>query len=147
MELLKAPGPPRQLTQQSDSFPVYTPPLSVGKNSEDAVSDAGNVPEQNLPSASVPDLSPDEEEQLLKSFRTEKLPWMPVMHVPETTRPADLKRESPLVWLCIMAIQSRCTPHTRILCDRVRKEAGRRMMVDCEKSLDLLQGALMYLGW
>lgn len=148
MALLKAPEPPQQSTQPTDPFPVYTPPFSLGRNSEDDVSNASSaVPEQSLPRSSVPDLTPVQEEEVLKSFRTEKLPWMPIMHIPETTRPADLKKESPLVWLCITAIQNRCTPHTRILCDRVREEAGRRMMVDCEKSLDLLQGALMYLGW
>ncbi|PLB54152.1 hypothetical protein P170DRAFT_346654 [Aspergillus steynii IBT 23096] len=148
MALLKTPAPSQALpTPAPDPFQTCPSLLPIDRANEDVASDASTVVPEPLPSSSVPDMTPDEEEEALNAFRTEKLPWMPIMHIPETTRPEDLKKEYPFVWLCIRAIQNKCTPHTRILCDRVREEAGRRMMLECEKSFDLLQGSLIYLGW
>ncbi|KAH8432703.1 transcription factor domain-containing protein [Aspergillus melleus] len=148
MALLKPSEPLPQLPQQgSERFPAYPSPLSFTRANEEDLSNASGSAPESPSSSVVPDLTPDEEEEVLRAFRTEKLPWMPIMHISENTRPIDLKTESPFVWLCITAIQNRCTSHTRILCDRAREEAGRRMMLECEKSLDLLQGALIYLAW
>ncbi|KAJ5114045.1 hypothetical protein N7456_002579 [Penicillium angulare] len=87
------------------------------------------------------------EDESLHSFRTQRLQFLPLIHIPATTTARDLKRESPFLWSCIVAVESKHTARQATLCVKIRELAGQRLLVDCEKSLDLLQGVLVYLAW
>ncbi|OGM51076.1 hypothetical protein ABOM_000196, partial [Aspergillus bombycis] len=97
---------------------------------------------------SVPYLGKDsEEEACLASFREEKLPVFPVVHIPDTLSAKDVKEQSPFLWRCIAAVQCKHPSRQSELCASIREVAGKRLLVDCTKSLDLLQGVLVYLAW
>ncbi|RAQ57753.1 hypothetical protein COH20_004252 [Aspergillus flavus] len=88
-----------------------------------------------------------EEEACLASFRTEKLPVFPVVHIPDTMSAKDFKQQSPFLWRCIATIQCKHPSRQSELCMSIREVAAKRLLVDCAKNLDLLQGVLMYLTW
>lgn len=87
------------------------------------------------------------EEESLHTFRTQRLQYLPLIHIPATTTARDLKRQSPFLWRCITAVESKHTTRQAALCVTIREMAGKRLLVDCDKSLDLLQGVLVYLAW
>ncbi|KAJ5597430.1 hypothetical protein N7537_007514 [Penicillium hordei] len=87
------------------------------------------------------------EKESLHAFRTQRLQFLPLIHIPATTTAGDLKRQSPFLWHCISAVESKHTARQATLCVRIRELAGKRLLVDCDKSLDLLQGVLVYLAW
>ncbi|OJJ42171.1 hypothetical protein ASPZODRAFT_137445 [Penicilliopsis zonata CBS 506.65] len=87
------------------------------------------------------------EEESLHTFRTQRLQFLPLIHIPATTTARDLKRQSPFLWRCITAVESKDAARQAALCVRIRELAAKRLLVDCDKSLDLLQGVLVYLAW
>lgn len=87
------------------------------------------------------------EEESLHAFRTQRLQFLPLIHIPATITVGDLKRQSPFLWRCISAVESKHTARQATLCVKIRELAGKRLLVDCDKSLDLLQGVLVYLAW
>lgn len=88
-----------------------------------------------------------DEEESLHAFRTHRLQFLPLIHIPATTTAQDLKRQSPFLWRCITAVESKHAARQAALCVSIRELAGKRLLVDCDKSLDLLQGVLVYLAW
>ncbi|KAI2791893.1 hypothetical protein POX_c04773 [Penicillium oxalicum] len=86
------------------------------------------------------------EEEYLRAFRTQRLQFLPLIHIPATTTVGDLKLQSPFLWQCISAVESKNTARQATLCVKIRELAGKRLLVDCDKSLDLLQGVLVYLA-
>ncbi|KAJ5709837.1 hypothetical protein N7493_009429 [Penicillium malachiteum] len=87
------------------------------------------------------------EEESLHNFRTQRLQFLPLIHISATTTARDLKQQSPFLWRCITAVESKNTACQAALCVSIRELAGKRLLVDCDKSLDLLQGVLVYLAW
>ncbi|PWY79250.1 hypothetical protein BO70DRAFT_353574 [Aspergillus heteromorphus CBS 117.55] len=111
--------------------------------------EAGGEPElerQHSVSVSASATDRDREESL-HTFRTHRLQLLPLMHIPATTTARDLERDSPFLWRCIATVESRSAARQAELCVGIRELAGKRLLCDCEKSLDLLQGVLAYLAW
>ncbi|RAL07884.1 transcription factor domain-containing protein [Aspergillus homomorphus CBS 101889] len=88
-----------------------------------------------------------EEDAALHAFRTHRLQFLPLIHLPATTTARELKQQSPFLWRCITAVESKHAARQAALCVTIRELAGKRLLVHCEKSLDLLQGVLVYLAW
>jgi hypothetical protein len=112
----------------------------------------GQAEAQGMGQTEVESESEDEEtlaseEESLHTFRTQRLQFLPLIHIPATTTACDLKRQSPFLWRCITAVESKHAARQAALCVRIRELAGKRLLVDCDKSLDLLQGVLVYLAW
>ncbi|PYH43049.1 transcription factor domain-containing protein [Aspergillus saccharolyticus JOP 1030-1] len=87
------------------------------------------------------------DEEALYAFRTQRLQFLPLIHIPATTTAQNLKQQSPFLWHCISAVESKNTSRQAALCVTIRELAGKQLLVDCNKSLDLLQGVLVYLAW
>jgi hypothetical protein len=62
-------------------------------------------------------------------------------------RPAQLQRERPLLWLCIWANGCKSMAQQRIIEAKIRETLAQRVLVDLERSLDLLLGLIAYLCW
>ncbi|UNI22367.1 hypothetical protein JDV02_008263 [Purpureocillium takamizusanense] len=88
-----------------------------------------------------------EDDQCLETFRAHHLRAFPFLHIPPSTSAADVQREWPFLWLNIRA--SCCKPYARqqALELKVRETIAQKMLVDLERSLDLLLGLLTYLSW
>lgn len=90
--------------------------------------------------------SPQEAHDGLAKIRT----WLvnfPFMHLPGDATPESLRRDRPFTWLCIESLTSMSVTHQRALTERVRRELGQRIIMEHERSMDVLQGVLLVLSW
>lgn len=114
-----------------------TPPASAHEN--DSLLD--------IPASNRPHITVTAEDELLASFRTTKLRYFPFIHIPATVKAKDLKYEYPCLWHCVTIIESKSAAQSTALSKQFGDIIGRRLLVNNEKSLDLLQGLLAYLAW
>lgn len=92
-------------------------------------------------------VSPDSADEALHIFRTTYLKFHPYIHIPEETSAQQLQDQRPFLWLVISAICSRSAETTNMLSLQIRETLAREVIVNCERSIDLLLGLLTYLGW
>ncbi|RHZ55196.1 hypothetical protein CDV55_105096 [Aspergillus turcosus] len=103
------------------------------------------TPEGSTPHGDSPaDYGADE---VLNSFRSGPLKYLPFVHIPDGVSAAELKAESPFLWSCICAVQCKHTARQSALSVSIREKAAQALLVDCRKNMDILQGLLVYLGW
>lgn len=88
-----------------------------------------------------------EAEECLNHFRTFKLQYFPFVHIPFEKRAAQLQKERPFLWLCIMAISSKSTARQYELGLKIREKVAQEMIVQADHSIDLLLGLLTFIGW
>ena len=119
---------------------VPTPATSNGYESVQAPSAKTLIACTNEP-------SPWKAEELLNFFRADMLKYMPFMIIPSSQTAFELRRESPFLWLCIMGITSKSSSQQAALSRAVRSNLGRLMLVDGERSLDLLYGTITCIAW
>ena len=107
------------------------------------------------PSADYGDISFDyglrnlcEAEEVLTIFRRDFCPEFPfVLLSPEDTS-ESLRHDKPFLFLSIVAVTSYENPQLqRRLAQEIQKQIASRMVVNNERSLDLLQGLLVHLAW
>jgi hypothetical protein len=92
-------------------------------------------------------ISPDAAEKLLQEYSTH-VPYFPFVVISQNDSLKSLRREKPFLLLSILATSSRCHKQLQDKLEmEVRKDLGQRVIVQGEKSLDLLQGLLVYLAW
>ncbi|PYI14319.1 hypothetical protein BO99DRAFT_345357 [Aspergillus violaceofuscus CBS 115571] len=125
--------------------PFCTPDTGTGIESDGSGSVSAS-PRHSPPTAIVTP-SPAEAEAMLHSFRTDKLACLPLLHIPSTATPADLQRDSPFLWRCIITTETKDAVQQALRCVDIRQTAAQITMVDCDKNLDLLQGLLVHIAW
>ena len=95
-----------------------------------------------------PQFNLDSAAKLLESFR-EMLPHMPCLVLPENLDVRLLARKSPFVLLAILAVTS-CSSSLQghsLYDEEFRKVLGLKFVAGGERSLELLQGILIYCAW
>ncbi|KAH8171966.1 hypothetical protein LIA77_08734 [Sarocladium implicatum] len=89
-----------------------------------------------------------EGEEALIYFQERMTPMFPSVVVPATTTPSDLARHKPMLWTAIGLVARGQDDERRSASSKVfMSEVSRRIFVDQERSLDLLQGILVYTAW
>lgn len=88
-----------------------------------------------------------EEEELLQAFCRDKLYYFPFVNIPSGRSAQQLKQTSPFLWQCIAATQASNSVQQAQIAASIRETAARKLLVDCNKSVDLLQGLLVYAAW
>ncbi|PWY84250.1 hypothetical protein BO83DRAFT_413736 [Aspergillus eucalypticola CBS 122712] len=87
-------------------------------------------------------------EELLAKFRLHKMPLFPFVMIPTQMGIPTLRQQFPFLLLCIVTA---CLEHKPSLQDRMEQEVRRsiatRLMVNSERSLDLLLGLLVHVAW
>ncbi|KAM0435975.1 hypothetical protein ACHAPT_002867 [Fusarium lateritium] len=94
----------------------------------------------------LPEPTPAEAEVYLDTFRS-WLPRFPFMVLPKNQTAESLRKEKPFLWLCIMNITTTSHPQQVKLKERVRQEAAQRVIVEHERSMDVLLGLVCYIAW
>ncbi|EEU43187.1 uncharacterized protein NECHADRAFT_46784 [Fusarium vanettenii 77-13-4] len=94
----------------------------------------------------LPEPTPAEAEIYLDKFRS-WLPRFPFMVLPKDQTAENLRKEKPFLWLCIMNITTTSYPQQVKMKERVRQEAAQRVIVDHERSMDVLLGIVCYIAW
>lgn len=92
-------------------------------------------------------VSPAEAEEALVDFRSNYVRWFPFVYIPSSMTAEQLRNERPFLWLNIVLITSHSPGQYQRMGDIVRRELAEAMVMDSEKSLDLLLGMLVFLGW
>jgi len=93
-------------------------------------------------------LSCAEADDLLHVFQTQMTEYFPFVIVPAGTRTQDLRDDKPFLFATIMLAASRKKLSLEEMTgSRLMEYLGVRMLLNGEKSLDLLQGLLVYLAW
>lgn len=144
----------------SDSFPchtfagasspsvntvLYIPSLDGGSNIAPTTMntdvDIGDVIDHGL-------VSMEFARVLLSRFRGRAAEHFPFVVVHHSTTLGLLRRDTPFLFLAIMAAMAFDNPELqRRLGEEVRTQVFRRMLIRCEKSLELLQGLLIYAAY
>lgn len=114
----------------------YVPPSPV---SVDALSQANSANNYGVSSL--------EAEECLQTFRTQKLPYLYLVHIPETTTAAQLRQEKPVLWLAIMVSCTKVVSRQQLLGEKFRAMIAQVVVVEHQRSLDILQGLACFLGW
>ncbi|KAL4963000.1 transcription factor domain-containing protein [Aspergillus stella-maris] len=88
-----------------------------------------------------------EDEEILSDFRTNRLPYLPFMYIPVATYAAGIKSESPFLWHCMKTLHCKNTVRRSELHTEFKQMAAQAMLVECQRSFDLLQALMIYLAW
>lgn len=89
----------------------------------------------------------DVAEDNLARFRHVLLRFGPVVYIPPGMTSEQLRQSRPLLWLGIMASTTRSTKEAHIIGDRIRQILSQKVLIESERSMDLLQGLLVFLTW
>jgi hypothetical protein len=89
----------------------------------------------------------DKAEALIRGYGTHA-PNFPFIVFSPTVSLDSLRREKPFLLLSILTMASTSSQGLQDLLEaELRETLGRKVIFNCEKSLDLLQGLLIYLAW
>jgi hypothetical protein len=88
-----------------------------------------------------------EAETLLSAFR-HKAPLFPFVVIPDDATVSSLSRTSPFLLLAILTVASGMdTPLNYQMDQEFRRILSAKVVVEGQKSLDFLQGTLLYIAW
>ncbi|KAI0977103.1 hypothetical protein F4678DRAFT_2631 [Xylaria arbuscula] len=99
-----------------------------------------------LPAADAP-ISAAQAEETLAFFRQHYLKFFPFVYLSPETTAAQLQRDRPYLWLNITALCCKSPLKQMALGFQSREELALKVLVACERNIDLLLGVLCYLGW
>lgn len=126
-------------------------PSHLGPQTLTPVSSDGTAPTRPQSSGPIIPLTLEtaewEAEELLRFFRDDMLRYMPFVIIPPSKSASELRQESPFLWLCVMAITTKSSAKQTVLSRAVRSNLGELMLVDGQKSLDLLCGTIVCVAW
>lgn len=88
-----------------------------------------------------------EAQERLDLFRRDYPQFGPVVYIPSNVTAKELHQTRPLLWISIMACTTRSTKEAHVIGDKVRHIVSERVVRQYERSLDLLQGLLVFLCW
>jgi hypothetical protein len=95
----------------------------------------------------APNFSSTDANALLEFFRTQISPRFPFVVIPPSMSVENLYRNRPFLYISIIAVTSRSSTEQQELSKLVMKHLAERLIINCERSLDLLLGVLVFAGW
>jgi hypothetical protein len=84
--------------------------------------------------------------EVLNRFR-QMLPYFPFMVLPASASAQELLQERPFLYHCIMTVSSWSPTQQAAFGEEMMKYLGEQMLVEGNKSIDLLLGIFTYAGW
>lgn len=95
------------------------------------------------------DLSPEEAEECLATFRSQMLKYFAFLYLPPDMSAQQLRAQRPFLFLCIMTVATKLTERRLALGEEVRQTIARRMLIESGQNIDidLLLGVLAFLAW
>ncbi|KAI0491188.1 hypothetical protein F4859DRAFT_508976 [Xylaria cf. heliscus] len=88
-----------------------------------------------------------EAEETLVFFREHHLRFFPFIYLPPDMTAAQLRRDRPYLWLNISAVCCKSPTKQAVLSRQIREQLAQKILVSCERNIDMLLGALCLLGW
>jgi hypothetical protein len=121
----------------SATLPSSSTPQSNVNVSSTAITDF-------LPVCKISDMMAEEH---LKIFRLAFLPFFPFFHIPPTINVSDLRIQKPFFWLVILCLTTKLVSQQFALGHQIRQIVSQKVVVEHDRSLDLLLGMICYLAW
>lgn len=93
---------------------------------------------------------PDDQEAdiILLEFKKNMTEQFPFVVIPSDSTSRSLQHDRPLLWKAIMVTASHGDPHRQLaLGSKLMEDFTTRLLFRTEKSLDLLQGLLIFIAW
>ncbi|KAJ8119591.1 hypothetical protein O1611_g10578 [Lasiodiplodia mahajangana] len=138
---------PVSYIDKEDRTKIGPAAITPASTSYTTCSTAGSTPSP-LPAPAHDTLtSAAQAEETLMFFRQHHLKTFPFVYLPPDMTAAQLQRDRPYLWLNISAVCCKSPLKQAVLSQQTRGELGHRMLVSCERSIDMLLGALCLLGW
>ncbi|KAL2022475.1 hypothetical protein VTK56DRAFT_5304 [Thermocarpiscus australiensis] len=91
--------------------------------------------------------TPIEAAESLRTFRKQMLIFLPFMHLPDAVTSERLREIYPFLWFSIMTATCKNVDRRLAMSESSEKFLAQKMVVEHVKSLDLLLGLLVILGW
>jgi hypothetical protein len=91
-------------------------------------------------------VTPDAE-TVLREFRMKHLESFPFVYLPEGISAEEVQRRWPFLWQNIQALFNRSVEPPGALSMQIRETLARRVVVEGERSTDLLAGLLTHVSW
>jgi hypothetical protein len=88
-----------------------------------------------------------EVDENLKTFLSCQLKHLPFIILPESAGAQELRQERPFLWFCIMTVSSKSSVQQAALGREIRIILGHQVLLEGERTLDLLLGLLTYIVW
>jgi hypothetical protein len=95
----------------------------------------------------VLDLSIAEADACLATFRSFAFGYFPFIEFSPHTSAQQLQEERPFLWLNIVAITAQSSSRQQRLGALIRQHVAQNMVIETERSIDLLLGLLAFLAW
>ncbi|KAL7947445.1 hypothetical protein V8C42DRAFT_286271 [Trichoderma barbatum] len=99
-----------------------------------------------LDSDRLPEPTPSEAEVYLVKFR-QWLEFFPFIHLEPDLTAEALHRDRPFLWLCIMNSTSMSMTQQAVMRERVRQEIAQRMVLNHDRSIEMVQGLVILISW
>ncbi|KAL4972356.1 hypothetical protein BDW66DRAFT_154773 [Aspergillus desertorum] len=87
------------------------------------------------------------DEEILNDFRSNRLPYLPFMYIPHACPAAEVKVKYPFFWPLLVALHCKDMVRQAVLREELEAAAAKALMADCQRSMDLLFGVILYLAW
>lgn len=91
--------------------------------------------------------SAHEAEQNLDTFRKCMLVFLPFVHIPQAMTARQLQQQYPFFWYSIMATACKNADRQLLMSDVIKKYIAQKMVIENEKSMDLLWGLMTFMSW
>jgi hypothetical protein len=116
-------------------------------NANEPQANAGFTPISTLICTPEIQATQQDAEHHFKLFRDCYLACFPCIHLRSDISATQLRSERPLLWFTIMMVTCQSSHTQRRMSASWRSIVSQKMVVEHEKSMDLLQGLLVFLGW
>jgi hypothetical protein len=83
----------------------------------------------------------------LRSFRSLHLEFFPCVYISPSTTSEKLRGEKPFLWLTILAVTCPSATRQASIVERFHTIVAQKLVIEHEKSIDLLLGLLVFLCW
>lgn len=139
-----------------DAGPLAQPSttLEVGNNASLALQRArpaandGATANADIKTFFRTELAPVVEEKLFSDFRTSFNQYFPYVIIPPQATTAYIRDSKPFLFRTCIAVASHADPLVqRQIAEELLRYIGERMLLKAEKSLDILQGILVFISW
>jgi len=91
--------------------------------------------------------SPLEAEESLDTFRKYMLTFLPFVYLPSGVTAKRLQCLYPFFWYNLMTITCKQVDRQLMMSDAIKRFVAQKMVIEHEKSLDLLWGLLTFMAW
>jgi hypothetical protein len=123
---------------------IPTPPFTAGSQTSTRTTSSPMF--GSASSHSLEMVTPDAE-TVLREFRIKHLESFPFVYLPECISAEEVQRRWPFLWQNIQALFNRSVEPPGALSLQIRETLARRVVVEGERSTDLLAGLLTHVSW